>query len=89
MADALAAREGFGIFLPDKIKLLIDLFSGPHTPTELATIERKHLSQVSRALSELRTHGLVEVTRSGSRERYYRPTPDGYYMINEILRLTR
>ncbi len=85
----MPGSEGLGMFLPDKIRLLIDLFNGPRTPTELASIERKHLSQVSRALSELRKHGLVEVTPSGSRERYYRPTPDGYYMINEILRLTR
>ncbi len=78
-----------GIFLPDKLRLLIDLFSGPRTPTELATMENKHLSQVSRALGDLRKDGLVEVTPSGSRERYYKPTPVGYSMISEILRLTR
>ena len=77
------------MFLSDKLRLLIDLFNGPHTPTELATMEKKHLSQVSRALRDLRRGGLVEVKKSGSRERYYRPTPVGYSMINEILRLTR
>ena len=77
------------MLLSDKLRLLIDLFNGPRTPTELATIEKKHLSQVSRALGDLRRHGLVEVTLSGSRERYYKPTPVGYSMINEILRLTR
>ncbi len=85
----MSGTEGLGVFLPDKIRLLIDLFNGPRTPTELATLEKKHLSQVSRALGNLRKDGLVEVTRSGSRERYYRPTPVGYSMINEILRLTR
>ena len=85
----MSGNEGAGLFLSDKLRLLIDLFNGPHTPTELATLEKKHLSQVSRALGDLRKHGLVEVTKSGSRERYYRPTPVGYFMINEILRLTR
>jgi len=85
----MSGNESFGMFLPDKLRLLIDLFNGPRTPTELASIEKKHLSQVSRTLRELRDHGLVEVTSTGSRERYYRPTPVGYSMINEILRLTR
>ena len=85
----MSGVNGAGLLLSDKLRLLIDLFNGPRTPTELATIEKKHLSQVSRALGDLRRHGLVEVTQSGSRERYYKPTPVGYSMINEILRLTR
>jgi len=89
MRDVLQGNEGLGVFLPDKIRLLIDLFNGPRTPTELATIEKKHLSQISRTLRELRNHGLVEVTTTGSRERYYKPTPSGYSVINEMLRLTR
>jgi len=89
MRDVLQGNEGLGVFLPDKIRLLIDLFNGPRTPTELATIEKKHLSQISRTLRELRNHGLVEVTTTGSRERYYKPTANGYSVINEMLRLTR
>ena len=85
----MSGNEGMGLFLPDKLRLLVDLFNGPRTPTELATLEKKHLSQVSRALRDLRKRGLVEVTKSGSRERYYRPTPVGYSMINEILSMTR
>ena len=85
----MPGNEGMGLFLPDKLRLLVDLFNGPRTPTELATLEKKHLSQVSRALRDLRKRGLVEVTKSGSRERYYRPTPVGYSMINEILSMTR
>ena len=85
----MSGNDRPGLVLPDRLRLLMDLFNGPHTPTELATIEKKHLSQVSRVLGDLRKHGLVEVTKSGSRERYYRPTPVGYSMITEILRLTR
>ena len=85
----MSGREVLGTFLPVKIRLLIDLINGPRTPTELASIEKKHLSQISRVLGDLKKHGLVEVTDTGSRERYYKPTRDGYYMINEIMRLTR
>lgn len=44
------------------------------TPTELAALERKHISHVSRALAELRAEGLVEPISSDSREKYYRAT---------------
>ncbi len=59
-------------------KLLQRLASKPHTPTELATIESKHISHVSRALIELKGLGLVSATESGSREHYYRITSQGY-----------
>lgn len=57
--------------------LLEQLVIGPKTPTELAIIEGKHVSHVSRALAELRERGLVEQMSSASRERYYRATSQG------------
>jgi predicted transcriptional regulator len=59
-------------------KLLQRLASQPHTPTELATMEGKHISHVSRALVELRDWGLVSTTMTGSREHYYKITTQGY-----------
>jgi DNA-binding MarR family transcriptional regulator len=61
-----------------RFKLLLHLVVRPRTPTELASLENRHLSDVSRSLAELRRLGLVEVTPSRSRERYYHVTPDGY-----------
>ena len=65
-------------------KLLERLALRPHTPTELANIEDKHVSHVSRALLELKTWGLVSATASGSRERYYRITSQGYAVYATI-----
>jgi DNA-binding transcriptional ArsR family regulator len=65
-------------------KLLQRLASRPHTPTELATIESKHISHVSRALIELRDWGLVDTTESGSREHYYKITSQGYAIAAAI-----
>lgn len=62
-------------------KLLERLASRPHTPTELASMESKHVSHVSRALLELKTWGLVSASASGSRERYYRITSEGYAIL--------
>jgi predicted transcriptional regulator len=58
-------------------KLLEHLVSGPKTPTELAWMDGKHVSHVSRALAELRERGLVEQLSTASRERYYRATSQG------------
>ena len=58
-------------------RTLEQLVIGPKTPTELASIEGKHVSHVSRALAELRERGLVEQMSSASRERYYRATSQG------------
>jgi DNA-binding transcriptional ArsR family regulator len=58
-------------------RLLEQLVGGPKTPTELASMEGKHVSHVSRALAELRERGLVEQMSSASRERYYRATSQG------------
>ena len=66
--------------VPGRFKLLWYLIVKPRTPTELATLEGKHLSNVSRMLRELRAEGLVVADSSKSREKYYRPTMEGYVM---------
>ena len=69
--------------------VLSRLTKSPCTPSELATIENKHVSHISRALSELRGRGLVECDISGSRERYYRATSQGYLLVATLLKATR
>jgi predicted transcriptional regulator len=61
--------------------VLADVAKEPRTPSELASIENKHVSHVSRALAELLKEGLVEYVPSGSRERYYRATDRGYLIV--------
>lgn len=68
-----------------RLKLLLRLVVRPMTPTELASIEKRHLSQISRTLGELRREGLVEYTYTGSREKYYRLTRDGYVIYSMML----
>lgn len=67
-------------------KLLEQLISGPKTPTELASMEGKHVSHVSRALAELRERGLVEQMSSASRERYYRATSQGMTIYTSMIK---
>jgi DNA-binding transcriptional ArsR family regulator len=72
-----------------RLKLLVQLVTGPKSPSELAVIESKHISHVSRALSEMRSLGLVEYYRTESRERYYRVTSQGYAVYAALARLSR
>ena len=66
---------------------VIELLSNrPRTPTELASIEKKHVSHVSRALAELRERGLVEAISTQSRERYYRTTYLGMAIYYGMIR---
>jgi DNA-binding transcriptional ArsR family regulator len=74
---------------PFKLKLLYHLVIGPRTPTELALLENKHLSDISRGLRRLRKEGLVEYHNSGSRERYYKATVEGYVLLYASLRQGR
>lgn len=70
-------------------RILELLSNGPRTPTELASLEKKHVSHVSRALAELKAQGLVESMSSESRERYYRSTYQGmaiYYSMARTLK---
>jgi DNA-binding transcriptional ArsR family regulator len=69
--------------------LLSHLVGSSRTPSELASIEKKHVSHVSRALAELRSRGLVEYSESGSRERYYRVTKEGYVAFAALMSRAR
>jgi predicted transcriptional regulator len=70
-------------------RLLEQLIIGPKTPTELASIEGKHVSHVSRALAELKERGLVEQLSSASRERYYRATSQGMTIYTTMIKQVR
>ncbi len=59
------------------------------TVTELASAEGKHLSHVSRALSELRALGLAETVLSEPRERKYRATDEGVALYTSLNRSPR
>lgn len=71
---------------PGWLRLLYLLVVSPKTPTELAALEKKHLSEVSRTLRSLRNSGYVEYTETESRRRYYRVTAEGYAMLLRSLR---
>jgi len=70
-------------------KVLIHLSRGPMTPTELASVESKHVSHVSRALAELCAEGLVEPVSTSSRERYYRATNRGLTLALQFMKIAR
>ncbi len=52
----------------------------------MASLENKHLSDISRMLKKLREDGLVIYRDSGSRERYYIATVEGYRIVHQRLR---
>lgn len=81
--------EGWIINGPFRLKLLYHLVLRPRTPTELASLENKHLSDISRGLRRLRRDGLVEYEKSKARERYYRPTQEGYVLLYASMRQGR
>ena len=66
-------------------KVLGHLIKEPMTPTELASIENKHVSHVSRALAELQAQGLVEPVFHQSREKYYKATHVGLSLYATML----
>ena len=70
-------------------KVLLHLSMGPKTTTELAVLEGKHVSHVSRALAELRAEGLVEPFWTTSRSRYYRATDRGMTLSYQFLNLAK
>jgi DNA-binding transcriptional regulator GbsR (MarR family) len=70
-------------------KVLANLSRRPMTPTELASIEKKHVSHVSRALAELCAEGLVEPISTSSRERYYRATNRGLTLSLQFMKLMK
>jgi len=85
----LSIPRGATIKGPFKLKLLYHLVGRPRTPTELAFLENKHLSDISRGLSRLRKEGLVEYRDTGSRERYYKATVEGYILLYASIRQGR
>ncbi|MDG6941333.1 MAG: hypothetical protein JRN34_00195 [Nitrososphaerota archaeon] len=74
---------------PFWLSLLHHLIIRPLTPTELALLEHKHLSSVSRELGRLRREGLVECTEVVSRQKFYKPTQEGYILAYASLRQGR
>ena len=72
-----------------RLKLLFHLITGPKSPSELASIERKHISHVSRALAELRAQGLIEPVSVQSRERRYRATMQGLKQLVTVRQIAR
>jgi predicted transcriptional regulator len=70
-------------------RILEDVLRGPKTPSELASIEKRHVSHVSRALSELRAQGLVEPISSEGRQKYFRATELGFLMGATFTRTAR
>jgi predicted transcriptional regulator len=70
-------------------RVLEDVLRGPKTPSELASIENRHVSHVSRALSELRAQGLVEPISSERKQRYYRATDLGFLMAATFTKTAR
>ncbi|MDG6917315.1 MAG: hypothetical protein JRM85_06970 [Nitrososphaerota archaeon] len=52
-------------------------------------MEHKHLSSVSRELSRLRREGLVECAEAVSRQKFYKPTQEGYILAYASLRQGR
>jgi DNA-binding transcriptional ArsR family regulator len=82
----LPSRTDFVASSQVRLKLLMRLTEESHTPSELASLEKKHVSHVSRALNELRQRGLVESIQSDSREKYYRATAQGYWVYTALVR---
>ncbi len=83
----MTSIEGLGgVSGPGWVRVLYLLVRSPKTPTELASLEKKHLSDVSRTLRTLRDGGLVEYTETSSRQRYYRVTAEGYALLIRTLR---
>jgi len=70
-------------------QVLGDIVRTPRTPSELASIENKHMSHVSRALAELRAQGLVEPVPTNSRQKYYKATDLGFLMAATFMKSAR
>ncbi len=69
-----------------RLGLLVSLITGPKSTSQLASIENKHASHISRALTELRARGIVEPMPRGSRETFYRLTTQGYVVYTVLSR---
>ncbi|MDA4124622.1 MAG: hypothetical protein OK438_04125 [Thaumarchaeota archaeon] len=69
-----------------RLGLLVGLITGPKSTSQLATLEKKHVSHVSRALTELKARGIVEPIPRGTRETFYRLTTQGYVIYTVLSR---
>ncbi|MDG7011382.1 MAG: hypothetical protein JRN57_04610 [Nitrososphaerota archaeon] len=85
----MAVGDGLSVKGPFRFRLLYHLIGRSRTPTELALLENKHLSDISRGLGVLRKEGLVRYESSGARERYYELTQEGYIILYANLRMNR
>jgi predicted transcriptional regulator len=72
-----------------RAKVLAILSGSARTPTEIARLENKHVSHVSRTIRELEAQGLVEVAWSESRERHYRTTKSGHALLLTLSQHTK
>lgn len=70
-------------------KVLSHLAKEPMTTTEIAFLERKHVSHVSRALAEMRAYGLVESVSGSSKEKYYKATENGISIYTRISKIPK
>lgn len=89
MSPGGTVAEDFVMSSGLRSRLLGHLARNPMTVTELASVESKHLSHVSRALSELRSQGLVEPVSRIARERKYRVTHEGLALYATFLKNAR
>ena len=87
--DASGALTSFVSSSTVRVKLMVHLARSPMTPTELAAVENKHVSHVSRALAELRASGLIEPVSVRSRERKYMLTIQGFMICAEVMKMAR
>jgi DNA-binding MarR family transcriptional regulator len=72
-----------------RVKLLEHLTRAALTPTELASLENKHVSHVSRALAQLRAQGLIEPIPNQCREKKYRVTAQGLTLYASLLKMAK
>jgi len=70
-----------------RLGLLMNLLTGPKSPSQLASIEKRHVSHVSRALAEMKARGIVESMPRASRETFYRLTAEGYIVYSILSRV--
>lgn len=79
-------RSLFGVERPLHNALLLKVFAGMTRPTDLAQALGKDKGQISRALNELRTAGLLELVSPGpigdQRQRLYRVTAEGLRILS-------
>ncbi|MBI3858923.1 MAG: winged helix-turn-helix transcriptional regulator [Thaumarchaeota archaeon] len=87
--EGLGVVANFVVSSEVRSKVLARLTKAPMTPTELASVENKHVSHVSRALAELRAQGLIEPISNQTREKKYRVTYRGLVLSATVGQLLK